>query len=73
IDWVLRLASLVLLTAAACAVRLPARIDEARTPRVRGLPRYRLLRAPAAVQRPLVAALALRALAGLLTVFLAFL
>lgn len=73
IDWVLRLASIVLLAAAVCAIRLPAQIDEARAPRVKGAPRYRLLAAPAAVQRPLVAAVALRGLAGLLTLFLAFL
>ena len=71
--WVLRLASVVLLAAAVCAVRLPAQIDEARAPRVKGLPRYRLLQGPPEVLRPLVAAVALRALAGLLTIFLAFL
>ena len=73
VGWVLRLASVVLLAAAVFAVRLPAQVDEARIPRVRGTPRYRLLRAPAVVQRPLIAAVALRALAGLLTIFLAFL
>ncbi len=73
--WVLRLATVVLLVAAVCAVRLPEQVDEARAAGAgaRTLLRYRLFRAPAAVQRPLVTALALRALAGLLTVFLAFL
>jgi len=71
--WVLRLASVVLLAAAVCAVRLPAQVDEDRRPHVRGAPRYRLLAGPPSVQRPLVAAVALRGLAGLLIVFLAFL
>lgn len=71
-EWVLRLAALVLLAAAVAAVRLPPQVDEARGPRVGG-PRYRLGSAPTAVLRPLAAAVALRALAGLLTVFLAFL
>ncbi len=73
VSWVLRLAALVLLAAAVFAVRLPAQIDEERAPHVRGAPRYRLLTSPPSVQRPLVAAVALRALAGLLTIFLAFL
>ncbi len=68
----LRLGSLVLLAAAVCALRLPGRVDEVRGPRQRGL-RYRLLEAPGVVQRPLAAAVALRAQAGLLTIFLAFL
>ncbi len=72
VDWVLRLATVVLLVGAVWAVRLPGKVDEARTKRVRGAPRYRLLHAPAVVRRPLMTALALRGMAGLLTIFLAF-
>ena len=71
--WVLRLASVVLLAAAVCAVRLPPHVDEARAAPGARVPRYRLLEGPLEVQRALVAAVALRGLAGLLTIFLAFL
>jgi MFS family permease len=70
--WTLRLAALVLLAAAVLAVRLPDHVDEARA--TNPVPTaYRLRSAPPAVVRPLVAAVALRGLAGMLTVFLAFL
>ncbi len=72
LSWVLRLGSLVLLAAAVLALRLPGHVDEVRGPRQRRV-RYRLLEAPGVVQRPLAAAVALRAQAGLLTIFLAFL
>lgn len=73
--WVLRLAGVVLLAAAVCAVKLPPRIDEERVHAQRGVrrPAYRLLAGPVEVQRALVSAVALRGLAGLLTIFLAFL
>lgn len=71
-DWVLRLASPVLLAAAFAAVRLPAQIDDERAERRAVRSRYRLLDAPQVVLRPLVTAVALRGLAGLLTIFLAF-
>lgn len=70
--WVLRVAALVLLVAAVCAVRLPAQVDEARPERRVRAARYRLL-AGVPVVRPLATAAALRALAGFLTIFLAFL
>ncbi len=68
--WTLRLASLVLLTAAVAALRLPGHVDEARSVAVAG-PRWRLVH-DAVVRRALVATVVLRVLAGLLTVFLAF-
>lgn len=71
-SWTLRLASLVLLAAAVLALRLPAQVDEARVAYV-AAPPYRLRAAATEVRRPLVAALALRALGGMLTIFLAFL
>jgi MFS family permease len=70
--WTLRLAALVLLAAAVAAIRLPDHVDEQRAASATAVP-YRLRSAPAVVLRPLVAAVALRGLAGMLTVFLAFL
>lgn len=72
VGWTLRLAGLVLLVAAVAAVRLPAHVDEDRTDAI-AAPAYKLRTAPLIVRRPLVAALALRALGGMLTIFLAFL
>ena len=72
-DWVLRLASLLLLTGGVLSLRLPAHVDEQRGPGLTATVRFRLSRATAKVTGPLAAAVALRALAGLLTVFLAFL
>jgi MFS family permease len=70
--WTLRLGALVLLVAAVAAVRLPDHVDEHRTD-APASSAYRLRSAPAVVLRPLVAAVSLRALAGMLTIFLAFL
>lgn len=74
--WVLRLASVLLLTAAVLALRLPSHVDEPVAEpngNRRPAPRFRLLDMPTRVTGPLATAVALRALAGLLTVFLAFL
>ncbi|MEX2291391.1 MAG: MFS transporter [Mycobacteriales bacterium] len=71
--WVLRLASLLLLTGAVLALRLPEHVDEPAGPTVRSALRFRLSRTSPRVTGPLAAALTLRAVAGLLTVFLAFL
>lgn len=71
-DWVLRAASVVLLAAAVAALRLPGHVDEPRaTERPKGRV-YRLRDAADVVRRPLVATVALRVVAGLLIVFLAF-
>jgi MFS family permease len=72
-SWTLRLAAVVLLCAAVSAIRLPAHVDESRREKGTAAPAYRLLSTPPAVRRPLIAALALRGLAGMVTVFLAFL
>lgn len=71
---VLYLASVVLVTAGILALRLPAHVDEVAQPRAdsAGM-RFRLRSAGVDVLRPLGAAGALRAAAGLLTIFLAFL
>ena len=71
--WVLRLAGVVLLAGAVVALKLPPQVDEERAPQAERAPAYRLLEGPVEVQRALVTAVALRGLAGLLTVFLAFL
>jgi hypothetical protein len=70
--WVLRLASVVLLLGGVLSLRLPAHVDE---PAVRagGPVRFRLTRGPALLTGPLASAVAMRLLAGLLTIFLAFL
>ena len=72
-DWVLRLASLVLLVAGVLSLRLPEHVDETPGPGVRATMRFALARTSTLVTGPLSAAVALRALAGLLTIFLAFL
>ena len=71
--WALRLATLLLLTGAVLALRLPAHVDEPLGEQERVTTRFRLLRSTPLVTGPLSSALALRAVAGLLTVFLAFL
>ena len=71
--WVLRLASVALLAGAVLALRLPAHVDEPVERQERTAVRFRLLRATPRVTGPLSSALSLRAVAGLLTVFLAFL
>ena len=71
--WVLRLASLVLIVGGVLALRLPSHVDETpdRTPGP--IPRFALTRTRPEVTGPLAAAASLRAVAGLLTLFLAFL
>lgn len=71
--WVLRLAAPVLVAAALVAFRLPAQIDEDRAKDRGRAPAFRLLSAGSAIVSPLVTAVALRGLAGFLTIFLAFL
>jgi MFS family permease len=70
---VLRLASLLLLTGGVLSLRLPEHVDEEAGPSLSTTVRFRLARTAARVTGPLAAAVALRALAGLLTIFLAFL
>ncbi|MCW2614285.1 MAG: hypothetical protein JWN08_1279 [Frankiales bacterium] len=69
--WVLRLASLLLIAGAVLSLRLPSHVDEA-ADRTTGHAPFRLLAARPVVTGPLATAIALRALAGLLTIFLAF-
>ena len=71
--WVLRVASLLLITGGVLSLRLPAHVDEAPDPSSERPAAVRLTRAAVEVMTPLAAAVALRALAGLLTLFLAFL
>ena len=73
VGWVLRVASLVLIVAAVLAMRLPEHVDEALSREARPTQRFRLLATGTRVTGPLASAIALRALAGLLTIFLAFL
>ena len=72
---VLRVASVVLILGGVLSLRLPPHVDEAagRSEEPATGVRFRLSRTAAAVTGPFAAALALRALAGLLTIFLAFL
>jgi hypothetical protein len=70
--WVLRLASVVLIVGGVLALRLPPHVDEPSLPMERAPARFRLSQASPEVTGPLSAAVALRALAGLLTLFLAF-
>lgn len=71
--WVLRLASVLLILGGVLSLRLPEHVDEKAGPGVRAAVRFRLSRTSARVTGPLAAAVALRTLAGLLTIFLAFL
>ena len=71
--WVLRLASVLLILGGVLSLRLPEHVDEKAGPGVRATVRFRLSRTSARVTGPLAAAVALRTLAGLLTIFLAFL
>ncbi|MCA1710160.1 MAG: MFS transporter [Actinobacteria bacterium] len=71
---VLYAASAVLVVAGVLAIRLPAQVDEpAQGPAERLRGRARLREAPAVVRRALAATAGIRALQGLLTLFLAFL
>ena len=70
---VLRLASVVLIVGGVLALRLPEHVDEAPEREAAKPPRLLLSRCVAEVTGPLAAAVTLRALAGLLTLFLAFL
>jgi hypothetical protein len=71
---VLYLASAVLLVAGVLAIRLPTQVDEPAEPRTEALRgRARLRDAPGVVRRALAATAGIRALQGLLTLFLAFL
>ena len=72
-DLVLRLASLLLITGGVLALRLPQHVDEQAGPGMRSTVRFRLSRTSALVTGPLASAVSLRAVAGLLTVYLAFL
>ena len=72
-SWALRLASVLLLAGAVLSLRLPERVDEPAVPAMASAARFRLFAGRPAVTGPLAAALALRALAGLLTILLAFL
>ena len=71
--WVLRLASVLLIAAAVLSLRLPAHVDEPVDASATTALRFRLLHRGPLVTGPLAAAIGLRALAGLLTIFLAFL
>lgn len=71
--WTLRLASLVLIVGGVLALRLPEHVDEQAGPSVTAAARFRLSRTVPRVTGPLSSAIALRAVAGLLTIFLAFL
>lgn len=71
--WVLRLASVLLILGGVLSLRLPEHVDEQAGQGVRATARFRLSRTSRMVTGPLAAAVALRALAGLLTIFLAFL
>ena len=71
--WVLRLSSLLLIVGGVLCLRLPAHVDEAPDPAAAPPARFALTRAAVPVMAPLTAAVALRGLAGLLTLFLAFL
>jgi hypothetical protein len=73
IPWVLYAASILLLAAGVLALKLPGHVDEAPAgPEDKPVP-FRLRAAGPEVLGPLSAAAALRAVAGLLTIFLAFL
>jgi len=72
-SWVLRLASLVLIVGGVLALRLPEHVDEPPDPVAGPAARFALTRAGPLVTGPLAVAVSLRAVAGLLTLFLAFL
>ncbi len=72
-SWVLRLAALLFLAAAVTALRLPDQVDEPRDPDAPKLEAFSLRTASAPIRRALVAAVALRADVGLLTLGLAIL
>src|SRR4051812_6709700 len=72
-SWVLYGASFLLLAAGVLAVRLPAHVDEAPADAAEQRTAFRLRAAGPTVLSALGSAAALRAVAGLLTIFLAFL
>ena len=72
-SWVLYAASVLLIAAGVLAVRLPAHVDEAPVDAAEERAAYRLRAAGGTVLAALGSAAALRAVAGLLTIFLAFL
>ena len=72
-SWVLRLAALLFLVAAATALRLPSRVDDAHDPNAPEPEAFSLRSAAAPIRRALVATVALRADVGLLTLGLAIL
>lgn len=72
-QWDLRICAALFLVAAATALRLPGRIDDAPTPRPAVRNTFAMHEAPWAVRRPLVATISLRAATGLLTLGLAIL
>ena len=72
-SWALRLASVLLILGAVLSLRLPAQVDEAPVASLDAAARFRLLTADSRLAAPLGSAIALRAVAGLLTIFLAFL
>jgi MFS family permease len=72
-SWVLYTASVLLIAAGVLAVRLPAHVDEAPAGATERPASFRLRDAGATVLAALGSAAALRAVAGLLTIFLAFL
>ena len=72
-SWVLYAASFLLLAAGVLALRLPAHVDEPPADAGEGRSSFRLRAAGPVVLSALGSAAALRAVAGLLTIFLAFL
>jgi len=72
-SWVLRLATVLLIVGGVLALRLPEQVDEAPVRHTTPPTPFRLVRAGTAVTGPLAAAVALRTIAGLMTIFLAFL
>ena len=72
-SWVLRLASLLLIAGGALSLRLPEHVDEPPHRDAGPAAPFALSRSRPAVTGPLSTAVALRALAGLMTLFLAFL
>ena len=72
-SWVLRLASVLFIVGGVLALRLPEQVDEPPVRHTTPATPIRLVRAGRSVTGPLAAAVALRAVAGLMTIFLAFL
>ena len=72
-EWDLRICAGLFLVAAATALRLPGRIDDARTPHIEAKSPFSMRQAPRSIRRPLVATVSLRGATGLLTLGLAIL